>query len=742
MVDPAFPDTRSESPPTPPGGTIVQDSEAARRFAGRVAGALPELPPGYRMVAKLGRGGMGVVFRAVQTELGRDVALKMILSGDYASDEELARFESEVKLVASVKHPNVVQVHHAGRHDGRPFLDLEFVPDGSLADLLRDGPMAARDAADLVAQIADGVAACHAVGIIHRDLKPGNILLAKFVADESTVASSTGTKRSTTTLRTGLALVPKVADFGLAKRLETADGMTRTGAVLGTPSYMPPEQAKGESLDATADVYSLGAILYATLTGRPPFQSPSPDETLRRVIHDDPLPVRVLQPATPRDLETICLKCLAKERGARYATAAELADDLGRWRTGQPIRARRAGLVERGWKFVKRNRTWTAVFLALAVGFGTALWQAVVATRARAATEIESRQKGANSGFFIDVLAQSSAARQAESGRPVDPDLSVKKALDYATENIGKRFAGQPAIEADIRSNIGRIYHELKQYREAAAQFELVLELQDQFLPADHPNRFQVLVSLGDCLLNAGESERALERLTSAHELGERSGGAPVDLFKCLNNIGLAYRKLGRDEDAMSFLQRALAGRRGLLESSRDGAERVALRKEVARSCHNLGRFHYDLGHYGDAERFLLESLRERQELLGNDHPDTVSTVRVLGEVYDWMETRPADAERQFRAALDATKRIEPDTWVEAADRLRLARFYVWQARYDEAGPLIVSGCHCLEHCKVAAPAGMKAPIRQLAKDVRERAAAIGPKRAREWLDKLDELGK
>lgn len=750
MPPPSTPTVDPESLPFQPTlgaveRTNVQNPEDAERFHRQLDGRSgPELPPGYRYVDKLGRGGMGVVYRAVQTDLGREVALKMILSGDYASEEELLRFETEVKLVAAVKHPNVVQVHHAGRHNDLPFLDLEFLAGGSLADLLRDGPLAARDAAGMVEQIARGVAACHAVGILHRDLKPGNVLLAgpPHETGDTTKSVPLATNRASQTLRIRAGIVPKVADFGLARRLDSADGLTRPGVPLGTPSYMPPEQARGETLDARADVYSLGAILYATLTGRPPFQSPSPTETMRRVIHDDPLPVRELQPTTPRDLETIALKCLAKDRGSRYATAAELADDLKRWLDGQPIRARRAGPIERSWKLVRRNPEWTVAFLALAIGFGVAVQQAYAANRARAATERESKQKGANSEFFIDVLSQSSAARQSESGRTVNPKLSVKEALDYATENIGSRFDGQPAIEAEVRANLGRIYHELRQYPEAAKQFGLVLDLQDRYMSPDDPLRASIRISLGDCLRNTGDLDGALKHLNEALERAERKACNPVDVPKCLNNLALVYRSQGKSEQAQSFFERALESRRRLLADASSPDDRIALRKDVARSLNNVGGFHFELGQYDRAEPYFVEALRERTELLGRDHTDTISTMRNLAENTDWMETKPAEAERLFRAVLAATHRSEPETWIEASDELRLARFLIWQSRFDDADRHIGSGYHCLKHCGKAPPDTFKDRIRQMTDEIRERRDRIGADRTRAWLEKLDELRK
>jgi tetratricopeptide (TPR) repeat protein len=731
--------------PAPPGqdGTLPQSPTAAARFLDRLAPGEPDPPPGYRFVDKLGRGGMGVVYRAVQTDLGREVALKMILSGEYASDDEIIRFENEVKAVAAVRHENVVQVHHAGRHAGKPFLALEYLPDGSLAQLLRDGPLPPREAAEVVEQVARGVAACHAVGILHRDLKPGNVLLQLpdgrgTATGKTTVMTTTG--KTSQNVRVKPRIVPKVADFGLAKRLDSADGLTYTGAVLGTPSYMPPEQARGEPLAATADVYSLGAIFYATLTGRPPFQSPSRDETLRRVVHDDPLPVRQLQPATPRDLETICLKCLAKDPAARYATAAELADDLQRWAKGEPIRARRANVLERGWKLIRRNREWAAVFLALMLGLGVAVYQLVLTQRARAAEALAGQRKLGTLQFFLRAFSQASASGQARHG-DVNPKLTIKEALDFAVNDIGDRFADQPEVEIDVRSNVGRLYHEMKQYREAAGQFERVVELQDATRPADDPDRVTALVALGDCyrLLNDPRAVPTLERALQACDAFRPHG---VEKYKCLNTLARAYYSFKRTADALDAWQKSLAGRRQLVrEAAASGRDTKPLDEEVAKSLQNLGVYHYDHSAYAAAETHLLEAYQLREKTLSLNHPDTVTTVRALADLYYYWKPRQAD--EWYRRAVEITRKIEPGSWSQAADELRLAQYLISIGDFAAAEPYIGTGCECLGRCGEDVPAGVKRAV----KDTIDMVAAFWkkkgqPEKAAPWLKKLAAVGK
>ncbi len=291
---------------------------------------------GHEIVGELGRGGMGVVYKARQVGLDRVVALKMILGENLADPSRLARFRAEAKAVALLQHPNIVQIYDVGEQDGRPYFSLEFIAGGSLADALNGTPQPARLAAGLVQTLAGAMHAAHEKGIIHRDLKPANILLSFSRNPVATGGSpvATGSRLNE--------CVPKITDFGLAKHLEAGDGHTGSGMVLGTPSYMAPEQADGKvrELGPAADTYALGAILYELLVGRPPFKAPTPLDTLRQVLSDDPVPISRFHRKVPRDLNTICMKCLEKEPHRRYASAQALADDLERFLTGRTIRAR------------------------------------------------------------------------------------------------------------------------------------------------------------------------------------------------------------------------------------------------------------------------------------------------------------------------------------------------------------------------------------------------------------------
>jgi serine/threonine protein kinase/WD40 repeat protein len=300
--------------------------------------------PGYELHGEVGRGGMGVVYKARQLDLNRIVALKMVLAGSHAGSIDLVRFHAEAEVAANLQHPNIVQVHAVGRHAGLPYLSLEYVEGGTLSQRLNGVPQKPQAAVALIEILARAVQHAHDHGIVHRDIKPSNILMT---ADGK----------------------PKIADFGLAKRVECGTGMTQTGAILGTPSYMAPEQAESKKdIGPAADIYALGAILYEMLTGRPPFQALTPVDTIMQVIVDEPVPPRRLQPKLSRDLETICLKCLQKKPSQRYLSAQALADDLSRFQDGRPILARPVSKFERARRWCRRNPVVAGLSAACTVG--------------------------------------------------------------------------------------------------------------------------------------------------------------------------------------------------------------------------------------------------------------------------------------------------------------------------------------------------------------------------------------
>lgn len=356
---------------------------------------------GYELLGELGQGGVGVVYRARHLELDRIVAIKL-LTDIRASRTQLARFRTEVEAFARLDHPNIVHIYDVGEINGRPYYSMEYVSGGTLAEQLNEGRPVPRRAAELLEALALAVQFVHDQQLLHRDLKPANVLITE-----------DGT--------------PKLADFGLAKRLDDTDGHTLTGEVIGTPSYMAPEQAKGHSRDVgpLTDVYALGAILYETLTGRPPFKGNSPLDSLRQIVSDEPVSPSLLQSPIPRDLEAICLKCLEKSPGDRYPTAGELAADLRRFLDKRPVVARRVDPLRRVVKWMRRNPALAALVAlcmllvvsgALVSGYWYRTFQEKRETAVRVAPQVRS------------ILKRNCFQCHGANSNEMEKDLNV---LDY-----------------------------------------------------------------------------------------------------------------------------------------------------------------------------------------------------------------------------------------------------------------------------------------------------------------------
>ncbi len=349
----------------------------------------------YEILEEIARGGMGVVYKARQSRLDRIVALKMILSGQLASNADVARFYSEAQAAANLDHPGIVPIYEVGQYSGQHYFSMAYVEGESLAAALAKGPLPPHDAAALVQRLCEAVQYAHQRGVIHRDLKPANVLIDS-------------------------ARTPHITDFGLAKQAGGDSGLTATGQVLGTPSYMPPEQAAGEAsaIGPAADIYSLGAVLYAALTGRPPFQAATPLDTLMQVRSSDPVSPRLLNPAVSRDLATICLKCLEKEPERRYASAADVAEDLRRFLADEPILARRQGPLAQSIRWVRKRRKAVTLMLGSIAAAAAVLIGGFLAWRSHEQAKLGDVSFTTNGPSLVAELFD-------DKRRPVAPSIPI-----------------------------------------------------------------------------------------------------------------------------------------------------------------------------------------------------------------------------------------------------------------------------------------------------------------------------
>ena len=402
-----------------------------------------EAIPGYDLLGELGRGGMGVVYKARDQKLKRVVALKMILSGAHASDEDMQRFQIEAEAVARLQHPNIVQIYEVAEHEGRPYIALEYAAGGSLDQKISGTPQNAEESARLIETLARAIELAHQQEIIHRDLKPANILLT----EEGE---------------------PKITDFGLAKRLDEDSSQTKSGAVMGTPSYMAPEQAasSAKTLGPAADTYALGAILYHMLTGRPPFQAETQLDTIMQVIGEEPIAPRRLNSTLPVDLETITLKCLQKDIGRRYESAEALAEDLRRFLAREPIQARPVSLVERSWKWARRRPAIAGLIgvsmVALLVVIVGSLWysaelkrekdDAQLARQEAEAAEAEAK-RGRREAESARVWISQSLARVMQDQPPNEAVPWLADDLRRETSSRRRRQAAQRLVST-IRASV------------------------------------------------------------------------------------------------------------------------------------------------------------------------------------------------------------------------------------------------------------------------------------------------
>lgn len=601
----------------------------------------------YEILGVIGRGGMGVVYRARQRALGREVALKQIRLGLGGDAQELARFETEAVAAAGLRHPGIVQVHDVGWRDGEPFLAMELVEGGSLEERLRQGPLPPAEAATLIARVARAVQHAHDAGVVHRDLKPGNVLLA---ADGA----------------------PKIADFGLAKRLDAAQGPTRTGSLLGTPSYMAPEQAQGGPPGPAIDVYALGAVLYECLTGRPPFHAATVLETLDQVrTCEPPSPSRV-QPGLPRDLQTITLKCLEKDPRRRYATAGALGDELERFLQGRPITARPVGPLTRTLKWARRRPS-QASLAGLVAAVVTGSFAALLAHQARLQVEVNRANEAARVAGEQRALADANyrearaaireiLARLEDSkfnGIPRRVDLraaQAESALRFYDRVLGAAGSPDPAVRLDTAvaaREAANLQIGLNHLGPAEANLLRSLRILDDLADTspDDPTllleRMTSWLKLGVMLLGR-ENDRAHTALTRALALAERldrveggSRASQTQIAWCEHNIGSGLLIASKPAEARPHLLRSAAIRRGSLVKTPDDTGTQVM---LAASLVNLGLIDAQ-ANPGAAETAYAEAagLLEKAHEAQPDEAET--TLNLGGLLNNWANLAAARGE-------------------------------------------------------------------------------------------------
>ncbi len=661
----------------------------------------PESPgvpkvPGYELLSELGRGGMAVVYRARQLQPSRLVALKMLLAGGHAGGDQRARFQGETNAIARLQHPNIVGIFEVGFADNLPFFSMELVEGGSLSDRLAGIPQQPRQAAALVEVLARAVHYAHERGVVHRDLKPANILLSFSRDAESSERSA---EDSASPLNK---VVPKIADFGLARMEQTGPtGLTMSGDVLGTPCYMAPEQATGagHTVGLAADVWALGSILYEMLAGLPPFRAATVLETLEQIRTQEPLAPSRLQPRLPRDLETICLKCLAKEPSRRYASAALLADDLGRFLAGQPILARPTPHWERAWKWARRrplaSASLTLAALALASLLGLWGWFTV-----RLGTERNRAENNAEQRDQQRLRAESNEDRAFEGidrflNRVADKQLAALPGLENVRrELLTEALKVSQAILEQEGSSVRARRQVALAYRRCARIYNVLQNAEQELYHHQQAVRLhrQLAEEFPDDPYYRYELSKDLRNLAVLHfnihahdwlEQTEKAAQESIELRQYLvdgypdnddyrASLPLTWvvmakirRRQGKLDVAEKMYRDALAVEEALVQRNPDS---VPYRTQLVNTCHSLGILLYFRKELKEAERIWIRG-RDVLKSLAKEPPLNPDILQKLAMAYNnlgilYLATnRPELALKAGQGGLEIHQRLARSHW-------------------------------------------------------------------------------
>lgn len=672
------------------------------------SGQKPSLP-GYEILDELGRGGMGVVYRARQTDLNRMVALKMVLSGDHSSSEELLRFGDEAEAVAQMQHPNIVQIYEIGESSGLPYFSLEYIDGGTLSQACGDKPLEMKRAAELVELLARAMEYAHQRDIIHRDLKPANVLMT-------------------------LDGMPKIADFGLAKRLDIDSSRTRTGTIVGTPKYMSPEQAQGsKDVGPLSDVYSLGAILYELLTGRAPFLAATPMETVMQVLHQEPVPPSRLRSKLSKDLETICLKCLQKSPEKRYTSAELLAEDLRRFQAEEPIVARPVSDTERFWRWCKRkpvvaSLSAISLILLLTVAIGSPIAAYHIAgerdradqnaekekrERERADINAENEKKqreiaekqtelaNRRQNQTVDALRTLVFGVQGQlKNRPSMQQLKtslLKSAIDKlkVITSSDKKSSKPDIALGGAHRRLGEIYLEIGNAETALQHFQQCFEIvqalhQEEKLPNVEQNFSTILDFIGDAHLRAGDSKKARESYIQALNyrkqwLVNNPGDQRLEFWVPVAHISQSHARLGELDTLEGNPRQALdhfIALRDVRQRWMDKYPKSAdARQKLAGALQSLGSSYQRIGAFQKAllsyknSVSLFEGFINENETINTHRWNLAVTLDKMAGLLIWMDD-PAASEETYLRVVQLFERVVQLDPLNANARRALALAY------------------------------------------------------------------